>query len=389
MEYCIIASNYPTTNRQVHVFLKNVVESFVNRGIVCNVIAPQSSFAYFFKKKIRREFISVRTTSEGNKYTVYSPLYTVFPIFKLGKLYFSDFTKKSFYKAIKKSYKDHNMNADIVYSHFFQAGVPAVKLAKKIGVPSFIANGEANTISEVSYLSLKLINETLENVSGIISVSSKNKEEIFTLCDGDNKIMKKVRIIPNAADNSKFYKKDKAECRKKLGFPEDAFIVAFTGSFIERKGILKLSSALDRYDDIYSIFIGEGESKPTCKNILHMGRVQNTEVCNYLNSADVFVLPSLAEGCSNAIVEAVCCGVPVISSDRPFNYDILDNSNSILIDPLNENEIYEAIKTIKDDKVLRKRLSEGCLNKAKELSLKVRVDKIMSFIDEVIGSKNN
>ncbi len=381
MEFCIIASNYPTPNRQVHVFLDNVVVKLVDRGIKCNVIAPQSSFTYFTKKNIRREFVSERTTPNGNKYMVYSPLYTVFPMRKVGNVYLADQSKMSYYRAAKRVYKKYNMNADVIYSHFIQAGIPAVKLAKELGIPSFIANGEAETIRETSYISPKLLKKTLDDVSGIISVSTKNKDEIFELSGGDAAVMKKVCIIPNATDSTRFFQKDKQECREKLGLPQDAFIVAFTGSFIERKGIMKLSAALDRFDDVYSMFIGVGECKPTCKNILHTGRVLNSEMCNYLNAADIFVLPTLAEGCCNAIVEAVTCGIPVVSSDRSFNYDVLDASNSILIDPLSEEEIYQAIKTLKEDAAKRNCLKAGCLERAKDLTLDSRVDKILGFID--------
>jgi len=381
MEFCIIASNYPTPNRQVHVFLDNVVVELVDRGIVCNVIAPQSSFAYATKKNIRREFVSERTTPNGNKYIVYSPLYTVFPRKKLGNLYMANQSKMSCYRAIKRVYKKHKMQADVIYAHFIQAGIPAVMLAKELGIPSFIANGEAETVRETSCISPKLLRKTLDDVSGIISVSTKNKEEILALCGGDTVIMDKVKVIPNGTDGARFFKKNKLVCRKKLGLPENAFIVAFTGSFIERKGIMKLSAALDRFTDVYSLFIGAGEQKPTCKNILHTGRVLNSEMCDYLNAADVFVLPTLAEGCCNAVVEAVSCGVPVISSDRAFNYDILDDTNAVLIDPLSEDAIYQAIQLLKEDTVKRECLAVGCLKKAKDLSLDHRVDKILDFIN--------
>lgn len=381
MELCIVASNYPTPNRQVHVFLENVVVKLVDRGIQCNVIAPQSSFSYMTKKNIRREFVSERTTPNGNKYMVYSPLYTVFPAKKIGKTYLADQSELSYYRAVKRTYKKRAMQADAIYAHFFRAGIPAVMLAKELRIPSFIANGEAETIRETSTISPRLIRTALESVSGIVSVSSSNKEEVFELCGGDATVMDKVRVIPNATDSSRFYPKDKTECRIKLGLPAEAFIVAFTGSFMERKGVAKLSAALDRFEDVYSMFIGVGDCKPTCKNILHTGKVLNSEMPNYLNAADVFVLPTLAEGCCNAIVEAVSCGVPVISSDRAFNYDLLDNSNAILIDPLSVDAIYQAIKLLKEDPARRECLTAGCLEKAKELSLDCRVDKILAFIN--------
>ena len=146
MQICVIASNYPTETRQVHVFLDNVVQLFVDRGIECNVIAPQSAVSYYRDAKQRREFVSERKTKAGNKYMVYSPLYTVYPAKKVGGVYLSDLSKKSFFNAVWRTYQKYQIKADLVYSHFIQAGIPAVMLAQKLQVPSFIANGEADTI---------------------------------------------------------------------------------------------------------------------------------------------------------------------------------------------------------------------------------------------------
>lgn len=380
MNYCFVSGNYPTENRQVHVFLENLVVELVERGELCTVIAPQSYVAYYLKKGIKRDIVSERTTKTGKKYMVYSPLYLLVPKLKLGRLSLVDLQRWIFYRALKKIYKKYKIKADIVYSHFVRIGMSGVMLAKDIGVPSFIANGEADTYAEIRLNSEKMIIKTLKNVTGIISVSSKNKQEIMKLSKNDANVLNKVTVISNAVDTNRFYSKDKKEIRKKMGWPIDAFIVAFTGSFIERKGVMRLSHALDRFDDVYSIFMGVGDERPNCKNILHCGRVNNAELCDYLNAADVFVLPTQAEGCSNAIVEAVASGLPVISSDLPFNYDILDETCSILIDPNDEDAIASAIRKLKDDRKLREKLEEGAKLKAESLSLKVRVDKIQGFI---------
>lgn len=381
MEFCIVASNYRTEKRQVHVFLDNVVTRFVDRGIRCNVIAPQSIVRYLFKKNDRREIVSKRKTANGNEYIVYSPIYFVYPAILVAGVHFSDFTKRSYTNAVIRTYKKYKMNADAVYSHFVQAGIAAVRLAQKIGKPSYIANGEADTIGSLKYVSNQIIDETLQNVTGIISVSTKNKDEIKDLCNNNNRIMSKVIIIPNAVDQAIFHVLNKIECRKQLGWPLDAFIVSFTGSFIERKGARRLSKALDRIDGAYGVFVGRGDVGPTCKNILLSGRVENSKIPSILNASDVFCLPTLAEGCSNAIVEAVACGAPVVSSDLPFNYDILDDSCSILIDPMDEEQIYQAILKIKNNLEYRENLHKGCIEKSKTLSIEYRVDRILDFMN--------
>ncbi len=384
MEFCIVASNYPTEHQQIHVFLDNVVQRFVDRGVTCNVIAPQSIVRYLFKGNARREFVSHRVTEKGNAYTVYSPLCLVFPGLKLGKLRTADWSKYSFFRAVKRVYKKRKLKADLTYSHFIHAGIAGVKLAKELGIPSYIANGEADTVASVAKLSPSLVRQTLEDVTGIISVSTENKDEILALY-GDEKILEKTRIIVNAADPERFHKKDKLACRKELGYPEDAFIVSYTGSFIPRKGTKKVSRAVDAVGGVHAIFIGVGEDKPECKNILHMGRVPNEKIGTYLCASDVFVLPTLAEGCCNAIVEAVSCGVPVISSDLPFNHDVLDDSCAILIDPKSEEQLQAALRQIKEDASLRSRLAAGSEARSADLTIEKRIDKLLAFMQVSIS----
>ena len=93
-----------------------------------------------------------------------------------------------------------------------------------------------------------------------------------------------------------------------------------------------------------SIFIGSGEQTPEIDGILFCGKLPHDQIVHYLNAADVFVLPTLAEGCSNAIIEAMACGLPIISSDLPFNDDILDAENSIRVNSLDVESIAEAIR---------------------------------------------
>ena len=104
------------------------------------------------------------------------------------------------------------------------------------------------------------------------------------------------------------------------------------------------------------------------------------QINSYLNCSDAFVLPSLAEGCPNSVIEAMACGLPIISSDLPFNYDILSNENAILVDPLDVKAIAAAIKQLKDNDSLKDRLAKDSLTKAKELTIKERVSKILMFI---------
>ena len=191
----------------------------------------------------------------------------------------------------------------------------------------------------------------------------------------------RMDVFPNGVDKNRFYPMDKEACRKELGFPEEAFIVAYTGAFTENKGANRLNEALKACKDVYAVFMGQGPINPDSENILWKGRVSNSEVVKYLSVADVFVLPTKGEGCSNAIVEALACGIPVISSDLSFNDDILNEDNSLRINVESVEQIRNAIETLKEKEDLRLKLSEGALKTAANLDVEVRARRIIEFME--------
>ena len=220
-------------------------------------------------------------------------------------------------------------------------------------------------------------------MSGIVAVSTKNRDELLKY-----QIIapEKIGVFPNSVNTSRFYKANRQDVREKLGFDQNDFIVAFTGHFNERKGANRVAEALRQTDGVKSIFIGSGPCEPECDGILFKGRVPHEQVVHYLNAADVFVLPTQAEGCCNAIVEAMACGLPIISSDLPFNDDILTDENSIRIDPNNVEQIRNAIEKIRDDREGRIRMGEASLKLAAGLTIDNRAKNILHFMNS-IGEK--
>ena len=106
----------------------------------------------------------------------------------------------------------------------------------------------------------------------------------------------------------------------------------------------------------------------------------HNELCTYLNCADVFVLPTNAEGCCNAIIEAIACGLPIISSNKSFNNEILNDNYSIRINEESVEEIYQAIKLIKEDEVFRKKMAESALVASNKFEISNRAKAIAQFV---------
>lgn len=374
MNICFITYMYPGKhNTSDFAFVKQLVDAISELGHHCHVIAPFNITHY---RRLSRT-IDYYKQGQGDV-TVYRPGYLSFSNWHIGCFYPTAIFRKY---ALKKSFQMLKLQPDVIYGHFWDSGYQGYKYARKYNIPLFVATGESEVAKLFSYK--KDQREFGEYVSGVICVSSKNRDESINL---GLTIKEKCAIFPNAVNSALFKKMDKKKCRELLGFPQDVFIVAFLGWFTERKGPKRVERAINSIEgrSVYSIFIGKGDQDPICNNILFKGTLQHEQVPTYLNTADVFVLPTLHEGCCNAVVEALSCGLPVISSDLPFNWDVLNENNSILVDPNDTNSIAEAIRRLRDNDILREKMSESALQSAQSLDINNRARKIMDFITSKI-----
>ncbi|NLN82664.1 MAG: glycosyltransferase family 4 protein, partial [Clostridiales bacterium] len=309
------------------------------------------------------------------------------PIFTLtsGKRFGVNFAKlylRSFCSATRHVVEKKGIKPDAFYGHFiYPAGLTAATIGKINTTAAFFAYGESS-MDCFSGMGIGEIREILKTVNGVVSVSSSNRKD---LVDHGIILSEKIGVFPNAINTKTFFVQDKYEVRRTLNFSDQDFIVAFVGHFSNRKGSQRLSSALDMVGGIKSIFIGKGQEEPNCDGILFKGALNHEQINQYLNAADVFVLPTLAEGCCNAIIEAMACGLPIISSDMPFNDDILDKRNSIRVDPHSVEEIANAIQFLRDNPEIRNKMSTASLEKAKTLGINERAIKITQFIRERSG----
>lgn len=371
---------YPNVvNSYRNIFFQNLIFAMADKGVDCTVISPVSITKY--RMNIRKiKYKTIHETSKGNKVTVYYPRYVSASSRQIGKFNTEKLSEKWFEDSVLKLVKKLETKFDFVYGHFFlYGGLAAIKAGKYLCIPSFLAYGECDFESQVRRTYGFPRKEQLAGLTGIISVSTKNTNELKDLGIVDG-----VPVItaPNSTDLTLFYKKDKAECREKLGLPSGKFIVGFVGGFIERKGDKRLLEAVNGIDGVYAAFAGRGDDPPSGEKVVFCKALEHEAVSDFLNAIDVFCLPTLSEGSCNAIVEAMACGVPIISSDLPFNDDALDGSNSIRIDPNSIQEIRRAILEIKNSDEKRESLSEMSLKKAQEFEIGQRASRILNFIED-------
>lgn len=371
---CFIAEGYPTKKDPVFTFFRNTVCSIADSGIKCSVIVPQSISRVLVRNKSRRPFHWVDITKNNHKIDIFQPCYLSFSNINILK---TNITQVLWNTAVIKTFEKMKIKPNVLYAHFWHCGITAAIIGKKHGIPVFVASGESRITVRERYKD-KVISRYLETINGVICVSGKNFAESLGLKLASEE---KMIVLPNAIDEDVFYIENKQEARKTLGFNENDFIVVFTGAFNSRKGVLRLSEAVNRVKDVKTIYIGSGEQKPHNAGILFCGKLPHDQIVHYLNAADVFVLPTLAEGCCNAIIEAMACGLPIISSNLPFNDDILSDENSIRINIQDIDEIEQAIILLKGNPDLRNKMSEAAIRESPRFNIKRRTYNIVEFME--------
>lgn len=282
--------------------------------------------------------------------------------------------ERSFCDAVD-SIIDHDI--DVIYSHFLNAGIVAAILGEKYHKRAFCAFGES-TLWSLKHRDRKKTIEILNKITGFISVSTENTEQLLQAGIGDNH---NIYTLPNGINTKQFCVNDKIQSRKELNLPENDIIGIFVGHFNERKGVLRVEAAAKQNSSLKMIYIGSGSQVPTEGNIIFKGKVDHNELHKYLNAADFFVLPTLAEGCCNAIIEALACGLPVISSNGRFNDDILNNEVSIRVDPNSIDEIYNAMNKLAYDSKLRQALSMNAAKHGEKFDIQKRAARILEIMD--------
>ena len=174
--------------------------------------------------------------------------------------------------------------------------------------------------------------------------------------------------IPNGVDAAVFTPaaaQERRALRGRLGLPADRVLCAFVGRLTPQKdpGYLLEAWALGRFSQAHLVFVGDGPlrrsletravSGPLAGQISFAG--PTADVASHLRAADLLVLPSRAEGMSNALLEAMACGIPVIATDVNGNREVVGGSDQVglLVPPGDPAALAEAIGTLAAAPALR------------------------------------
>jgi glycosyltransferase involved in cell wall biosynthesis len=165
----------------------------------------------------------------------------------------------------------------------------------------------------------------------------------------------RIAKIPNGIDfEDRMKRYDRGQIRAELSLAPDAKVVSFVGRLAPDKGvdwlldIWKIVSQADR--EAHLLLIGDGPDREALKSRAKSLGIQDTvsflgrqeDVYRFFAASDVFVLPSRLEGMSNALLEAMSQGLPVVTADDALggNRSVVAHKQDGILVPLEDTQLF-------------------------------------------------
>ena len=228
--------------------------------------------------------------------------------------------------------------ARLIDAHFaFPDGEAATWLGRWLGLPVTITlRGTEVPHSRDPGLRPRLV-RTLRAAARVFSVSDSLRRLALEL----GVAAEKTEVVGNGVDVRRFHPVGRAEARARLGLPDDAKVLVSVGGLVERKGMHRvidcLPALLARHPGLHYLVVGgagpegdmRGELEAQARRLgladrVHfLGEVPPDALKWPLSTADVFVLATRNEGWANVFLEAMACGLPVVTTDVGGNVEVV------------------------------------------------------------------
>ena len=289
--------------------------------------------------------------SHFNDIEIYRPKLFVLP--KGDRLFFRAIV--FFFSALSLIIKlRKQFHFDLIHAHMAcPAGFAGVLLGIIFNKPVIVTAHGSDIHSFPKHFFLKrLVIFTLKKATKVVAVSQSLKESISKMVGSQ----KELFVIRNGVNYEIFSPMDKTKTRGNLHLPINKKIILFIGSLIPIKGVdvLLRAFACMNKKNTNLLLVGKGASESELKALakeLHIetqvcfiGSKIHDEIPLWLNACDVFCLPSYNEGFPAVIIEALACGMPVVSTEvGGIPEAIANESLGILVKPGNKDELALAL----------------------------------------------
>lgn len=257
------------------------------------------------------------------------------------------------------------MRPDVIHAHGILSPTTAAVIAKRLFGPPVVVKillGGGRK-GELTRLMQKPLGKTRlvifrKDVDAFISISGEIDQELAQMgISPENRY-----YIPNGVDITRFRPatpEERQAQRRRLDLPAEAPIAIFAGRLERQKCVDHLMAVWPavraKIPNALLLIAGTGSQEKALQSLagegIHfLGSVKDTVA--YLQSADLFVLPSAAEGLSNALLEALACGLPAVATRVGGNPEVvIPDKTGLLVPPGDLPALQEALLSLLSDPV--------------------------------------
>lgn len=227
----------------------------------------------------------------------------------------------------------------VVDAHFlYPAGYSARLLARRHGLPYTVTIRGSADEWLIGTSRERMLTETLRDAAHIICVSEALQRNVVKRLIGD---ATPSTVIGNGVSLEKFHAVDRAQARQQLGIALDAQVIVGVGGLVARKGFQRIIPLLPdlrrQFPRLLFLIVGGGATVQDMRATLEaqvreLGLNERVRFCGfqppealktYYSAADVFALATEHEGWANVFLEAMACGLPVITTRVGGNAEVV------------------------------------------------------------------
>ena len=280
----------------------------------------------------------------------------------------------------------------IIHCHILQEFQTVVALFfksvfnKKV-IVKMSSSGETSDIKLLKRsLMGKLFFRWITKVDAVVSVCKQSSQDLLNGGFPEENIVE----IPNGVDIHTFVQRPPRPVGKER-------TITFVGRLDRYKGVDFLLEAFKRVlsgnRNSRLLIVGTGPDEALLKKTAVTLNLQEgvhfkgrqEDVLKVLSDTDIFVLPTLSEGMSNVLLEAMSCGLPVVATSVGGNCDLIrDRQNGILVPPGDVPALSEALMEMLGNRALAQRLGDQARKTAQEhYSLECITDRYLQLYNRL------
>jgi len=349
MHILILPSWYPNTYSHINgIFFKEQAEALAKHNTKVGVIAlTQVTIQDIIKNK--------KLTFQKNKHTInnvitYQQDYFIFPkIYR--KLTVCKKRRESYFKKLFKMYILENGLPDVVHLHSFFYGHLAMQIQKEYNIP-YVVTEHSSTFARglLSNSEIKYATDIYENSEKNIAVSN----EFAKLLKEKTKV--DFEYVPNIVNVEFFKEKQHKANAQKIRFINIGYLLPKKN---QEMLIRSFSNSFAQEKNVELLIVGQGSEHQNLtkliqdlkleKQVILYGEASREEIRELLQASDIFVLSSFYETFGVVLIEALSCGLPLVSTKCGGPESIIIDDTIGILSEINESSLANDMKYVYDN----------------------------------------